>query len=90
MYRFEVIAPHQFLCTLSSEPELAVHDATLTSFDQSTLNTLKRSTQEIQVCVSKLTPKRGKGTPRGEGAEAEEGETINTPLGTYTVHVSNQ
>ena len=72
MHRFEVIAPHQFLCTVSSKPELAVHDATLTSTDQSIFIALKHSTQAIQVCMSKFTPKRGKATTGRGGAEVDE------------------
>ena len=72
MYRFEVIAPHQFLCTVSSKPELAVHDAILAPCDQSTFNALKHSTQAIQARMSDFAPKRGKGSAKGGDAEAGE------------------
>ena len=72
MYRFEVIAPHQFLCTVSSKPELAVHDATLASTDRLIFVALKRSTQAIQACVSDFIPKRGKATT---GVEVDEEDT---------------
>ena len=71
MHRFEVITPHQFVCTVSSKPELAVHDASLAPMDQLIFIALKRSTQAIQACISKFSPKRGKGTIRG-GTEVDE------------------
>ena len=77
MHRFELIAPHQFLCTVSSKPELVIHDATLTSTDQSIFNALKCSTQAIQVCVSDFTQKRGNGTTRRMGVEVDEEDTVD-------------
>ena len=75
MYRFEVIAPYQFLCTVSSKPEFVGHDATLTPIDQLMYNALKHSTQAIQVCMFDFAPKRGKGVAKAGGEDVElEGE----------------
>lgn len=73
MFRFEVIAPYQFLCTVSSKPEFTGHDVTLARTDQMMYDALKHSTQAIQVCMSDFAPKRGKSTAKvgGDGLEAE-------------------
>jgi len=80
MYHFEVIAPYQFLCTVSSKPQFAGRDATLTPTDQMMYDALKDSTRAIKVCVSDFAPKRrGKGAARvgGEDVEGEEEDIDN-------------
>lgn len=74
MYCFGVIAPYQFLCTVSLKPEFTGHDATLTPTDQTTYNALKHSIQAIRVCMSDFAPKRKKGAAKvgGKGLEVQE------------------
>ena len=71
MCRFGVIAPYQFLCSVSSEPKIAGHDVTLAAADQVLHNALKESAQDIGECVAKFTPKRGKNALKVEGGDAE-------------------
>lgn len=71
---FEVIAPHQLLCIISSKPKFAGEDATLTTTDQMRFDALKMSTQEIGKCMTGFALKQGKSAPKmgEEGAELEE------------------
>lgn len=73
---FKVVAPHQFLCTVSSAPEFTGNNATLTTADQMIYAALKASTEIIGECVHDFNLKQEKGALRiaEEGMEAE-GET---------------
>jgi hypothetical protein len=72
MNRFEVIAPWQFLCTVSTPKVLPGGEVVLEDYcDRETVRALTHSTFAIGTCVNAFVPKRGARAVQEEGDDAE-------------------